>query len=125
MDIEKEFKKYMDIYKADEQLGKIMGLVTFENIFNMVFLKANSKFASMDDMIWRSGFGIMNLMEVENVNQDRWNEYIAKNTECKTWHEFGKLAMIDWMKTTLKLAEDARSRGEELVTPISKPSEQE
>ena len=46
----------------------------------------------MDDLIWRSGFGIMNLLEVEQVNQDKWNEYIARNTECKTWHEFGKLA---------------------------------
>ena len=44
----------------------------------------------------------MNLMEVENVNQDKWNEYIAKNTECETWHDFGKLAMIDWMKNKLE-----------------------
>ena len=123
MEIEKEFKKYMEIYKSDEELTKIMELITFENIFNLEFLKANSKFTSMDDMIWRGGFGIMNLMEVENVNQDKWNEYIAKNTECKTWHEFGKLAMIDWMKVTLQLAEDARARGEHLITPISKPSD--
>ena len=102
MEIEKEFKKYMDIYKSDEELTKIMGLITFENIFNLEFLKANSKFTSMDDMIWRSGFGIMNLMEVENVNQDKWNEYIAKNTECETWHDFGKVAMIDWMKNKLE-----------------------
>ena len=53
-------------------------------------------------VIWRSGFGIMNLMEVENVNQDKWNEYIAKNTECETWHDFGKVAMIDWMKNKLE-----------------------
>ena len=125
MDITKEFQKYMDIYKADEELGQLMSLVTFENIFNEKFLTSNSKFTSMDDMIWRSGFGIMNLLEVENVNQDKWNEYIAKNTECKTWHEFGKLAMIDWMKVTLQLAEDARARGEQLVTPISKPSEEQ
>lgn len=26
----------------------------------------------MDDLIWRSGFGIMNLLEVEQVNQDKW-----------------------------------------------------
>lgn len=123
MDISLEFQKYMDIYKADAELGKIMNLVTFENIFNVDFLKNNSKFSSMDDMIWRSDFGIMNLLEVENVNQDRWNEYIARNTECKTWHEFGKLAMIDWMKKTLKLAEEARARGEQLVKPVSKPSD--
>ena len=125
MDITKEFQKYMDIYKADEELGQLMSLVTFENIFNEKFLTSNSKFTSMDDMIWRSGFGIMNLLEVENVNQDRWNEDIARNTECKTWHEFGKCAMIDWMKTTLKLATEARDKGEQLVTPAPKPNDKQ
>ena len=54
-------------------------------------------------------FGIMNLLEVEQVNQDKWNEYIARNTECKTWHEFGKLAMIDWMKHKLEEAKQAKN----------------
>ena len=51
----------------------------------------------------------MNLLEVEQVNQDKWNEYIARNTECKTWHEFGKLAMIDWMKHKLEEAKQAQN----------------
>lgn len=102
-EIEQEFQKYLAIYKGDAELGKIMSLVAFENLFNPDFLKENSKFTSMDDMIWRSGFGIMNLLEVENVNQEKWNEYIAKNSECATWHEFGKLAMVAWMKKTLEL----------------------
>ncbi|MEG0969478.1 MAG: hypothetical protein RSE47_00050 [Acidaminococcaceae bacterium] len=101
--IEQEFQEYMAIYKADAELGKIMSLVTFENIFNDEFLKAHSKFTSLDDLIWRSGFGIMNLLEVEQVNQEKWNAYIAANTECTTWHEFGKVAMIAWMKKTLEL----------------------
>lgn len=83
-------------------MGKILNKVSFQELFNPKFLQENSKFTSMDDMIWRSGFGIMNLMEVENVNQDKWNEYIAKNTECETWHDFGKVAMIDWMKNKLE-----------------------
>ena len=101
-EIEEQFQSYMKIFKNDPELGKALSLVTFENLFNPDFLKENSKFTSMDDMIWRSGFGIMNLMEVENVNQDKWNEYIAKNTECETWHDFGKVAMIDWMKNKLE-----------------------
>lgn len=102
MDIEKEFQHYLEIFKHDKELGKALSLVSFPALFNDKFLQENSKFTSMDDMIWRSGFGIMNLMEVENVNQDKWNEYIAKNTECETWHDFGKVAMIDWMKNKLE-----------------------
>lgn len=102
------FKAYMDKFTSDKELGQMMSRITFQELFNPQFLEANSKFTSMDDMIWRSGFGIMNLMEVENVNQDKWNEYIAKNTEYQTWHDFGKLAMIEWMK--LKLEENKKQK---------------
>ena len=101
-EIEEQFQSYMKIYKGDAKLGKAMSHVTFENLYNPDFLKNNSKFTSMDDMIWRSGFGIMNLLEVEYVRQDKWNEYIAANTDCSTWHEFGKLAMVVWMKSKLE-----------------------
>ncbi len=99
--LEKTFKYYLGVFTADKDMAKILNQVTFQELFNPKFLQENSKFTSMDDMIWRSGFGIMNLLEVENVNQDKWNEYIAQNTECATWHEFGKLAMIEWMKNKL------------------------
>ena len=109
MDIEKEFKEYLEIFTKDEELGKILAKVSFQELFNDKFLTENSKYTSMDDLIWRSGFGIMNLLEVEQVNQDKWNEYIAKNTEGQTWHEFGKLAMIDWMKHKLEEAKQAKN----------------
>ncbi|MCD7975028.1 MAG: hypothetical protein LUF25_04495 [Phascolarctobacterium sp.] len=99
--LDKTFRYYMGLFKEDKELGKLMQKVSFQDIFNPEFLTANSKFTSMDDMIWRSGFGIMNLLEVENVNQDKWNAYIAANTPCATWHDFGKMAMIDWMKKTV------------------------
>ena len=98
-----EFNKYMDVFKADPELGRLMQQMTFQELFNEKFMKENSKFASMDDMLFKSDFGIMNPLEIENVNKDKWNAFIAKNTECKTWHQFGKLAMIDWMKTVIDL----------------------
>ncbi len=108
-ELDKTFKHYLGIFTADAELAKVLNKVSFQELFNPVFLEANSKFTSMDDKIWRSGFGIMNLLEVENVNQDKWNEYIAKNTECATWHEFGKLAMIEWMKLHLEAAKQAEN----------------
>lgn len=100
--LNKTFKYCLGVFTEDKEMAKILNKVTFQDLFNPKFLQENSKFTSMDDMIWRSGFGIMNLLEVENVNQDKWNEYIAANTECTTWHDFGKLAMIDWMKNKLE-----------------------
>ncbi len=73
--IEFEFKKYMDMYKADPELGRLMQQMTFQELFNEKFMK----------------------------NQEKWNAFIAKNTECETWHQFGKLAMIAWMKTVIDL----------------------
>ncbi len=113
--LDKSFKKYLAIFTADAELAKLLNRVSFQDLFNPIFLTANSKFTSMDDLIWRSGFGIMNLMEVEQVNQDKWNEYIAQNTECATWHEFGKLAMVEWMKLALeaqKKAEEDKSESD-------------
>ena len=95
--IEFEFKKYMDMYKADPELGRLMQQMTFQELFNEKFMKENSKFTSMDDM------GLTNPLEIEKVNQEKWNAFIAKNTECETWHQFGKLAMIEWMKTVIDL----------------------
>ena len=102
MDIEKEFQHYLDIFKKDKELGKALSLVSFPALFNNKFLQEHSKFTSLNDLVIRSGFGIMNLLEVENVNQEKWNAYIAKNSSCTTWYEFGKLAMIEWMKAKIE-----------------------
>ena len=107
MDIVKEFQHYLEIFKHDKELGKALSLVSFPALFNDKFLQENSKFTSMNDLIIRSGFGIMNLLEVENINQEKWNAYIAKNSNCTTWFEFGKLAMIEWMKAKLEEVRNA------------------
>ena len=107
MDIEKEFQHYLGIFKADKALGKELSLISFPALFNDKFLLENSKFTSLNDMVVRSGFGIMNLLEVENVNQEKWNAYIANNSSCTTWHEFGKLAMTVWMKAKLEEVKNA------------------
>lgn len=100
--LEKTYKYYTKLFAEDEELAKIYNTVTYQGLFNPAFLQANSKWNSMDDIIWRSGFGIVNLAEVENVNMDKWNEYVRKNTEMDTWYDFGKLAMIEWMKAQLE-----------------------
>lgn len=105
-----EFKKYMDMYKADPELGKLMLKLSYQELFNDKFMQENSKFKSMDDMLFRSDFGLTNPMEIENVNQDKWNAFIAKHTECANWHQFGKLAMIDWMKTVLSLLKQDKEK---------------
>lgn len=111
--IEEDYRHYIKMFRADEKLSKQLEAVTFENLFNPEFMVSHSKFLNMNDMIWRSGFGIMNLLEVEEVNQDKWNEYIDKNTKCKTWFEFGKLAMTEWMKRTLEALKEESEKAPE------------
>ena len=101
-ELDKTFKGYMAKFTSDKELGQMMSKITFQELFNPKFLQENSKFTSMDDMIWRSGFGIMNLMEVENVNQEKWKSAIVFFRQRGCWHDFGKLAMIDWMKNKLE-----------------------
>ncbi len=42
--LEYEFKKYMDIYKADPELGHLMQQMTFQELFNETLMKENSTF---------------------------------------------------------------------------------
>ena len=83
MDIEKEFQHYLEIFKHDKELGKALShCVFYRHCSTNKFLQENSKFTSMNDLIIRSGFGIMNLLEVENSKPGKWNAYIAKNSNC-------------------------------------------
>jgi len=99
---ETEFRKYLDKFQHDPELMKILNKVTFPELFNEKFLQENSKWKNMDDLVFRGDFGIMNLLEVENVNPEAWDRYVAQNCECETWHQFGKLAMLHWMRTQYK-----------------------
>ena len=107
MDIEKEFQHYLEIFKHDKELGKALSRGSFPALFNAKFFRGDSKFTSGNDLIIRSGCGSMTRLEVENVNQEKWNAYIAKNSNCTTWFEFGKLAMIEWMKAKLEEVKNA------------------
>lgn len=100
---ETEFHKYLAKFQAEPELTKILNTVTFTELFNDKFLQENSKWKDMNDLVYRGDFGIMTLLEVEHVNQDAWNAYVAKNTECETWHQFGKLAMLHWMREKYKV----------------------
>ena len=101
-ELDKTFNHYMEIFKGDKELGKIMSRITFKSCSILLFCKRTANLLLWMILFGVVVFGIMNLLEVENVNQDNWNAYIAKNSECETWHEFGKLAMIDWMKNKLE-----------------------
>lgn len=103
---EKKFKKYLEKFQKEPELTKLLNKVTFAELFTDKFLQENSKWKDMDDLVFRGDFGIMNLWEVENVNQDAWDKYVAKNTECETWHQFGKLAMLHWMREKYKTWKD-------------------
>ena len=100
---EKEFQELLQAFKADEALMEHMQSVSFEDLFSYKFLAENSDFSSLDDILFRSGFGLMSPMEIANVPSDKWDEYIAQHTDkCDKWHDFGKLAMIEWMKNILQ-----------------------
>lgn len=99
---EQEFQKLFNKFQKDPELAAIMRRVQYEDLFNYKFLAENSEFSSLDDILFRSGFGILSPLEIENVSQDKWDAYIAKHTKCQRWHDFGKLAMTSWMNGVLK-----------------------
>ena len=42
IDIEKEFKHYLEIFTHDEELGKILAKVSFQELFNVKNLSLNN-----------------------------------------------------------------------------------
>lgn len=107
-EIKASYAYYMKKFEENKDLGQFMAKITYQQIFNPKFLKANSKWNSIDEMIYGGGFGIMSLGEVPNVNQDKWDAYIQRNTKCSGWFIFGKLAMIEWMKETIRFVEESK-----------------
>lgn len=99
---EQEFQKLFHKFQKDDELAALMRRVQYEDLFSYKFLAENSDFSSLDDILFRSGFGILSPLEIENVSQEKWDAYIAEHTKCKKWHQFGKLAMISWMNNVLE-----------------------
>ena len=100
---EKTFQELLEKFKNDKELFQLLEKVGYEDLFSYEFLALNSDFSSLDDIMFRSGFGIMSPLEINNIPLEKWDEYIDKHTEkCSKWHEFGKLAMIFWMQKQLK-----------------------
>ena len=109
-EIDREYHRYLDKFQKDAELGALLNRITYQELFNKKFLKEHSKFKTLDELLAKSGFGIVNLGEVEKVNQEKWNQYIAANTNGLAWFQFGKLAMIDWMKTVIILMAEAKKK---------------
>ena len=79
--LEYEFKKYMDIYKGDPELGRLMQQMTFQELFNEKFMKENSKFASLDDMLFKSDFGLYHNSRVGR-NNDKTEFFLWQAGTC-------------------------------------------
>ena len=109
-EIDREYHHYLDKFQKDAELGSLLNRITYQELFNEKFLKENSQFKSLDELTAKGGFGIVNLGEVEKLNQDKWNQYIAANTNGLAWFQFGKLAMIEWMKTIIALLAEAKKK---------------
>ena len=98
---EKEFQTLLALFKNEPALQDELMRVSYEDLFSDAFMAEYSQFSSLDDLLFRGDFGIMNLMEVENIPKERWDAYIAKYTPYSAWHDFGKKAMTFWMQRVL------------------------
>lgn len=107
---EQEFQKLFHKFQKDTELSALLRRVQYEELFSYKFLAENSEFSSLDDILFRSGFGILSPLEIKNVSQEKWDAYIAKHTKCEKWHEFGKLAMTNWMNNVLKERKEERKK---------------
>lgn len=77
--------------------------VSFEELFPEVFMRANTDFESIDQMIESSGFKIETTEEFEAIPDDEWDTFIGEHTRFADWDEMMGSAVEDWAVGKLDL----------------------
>lgn len=85
------------IKTISKRLEEVSGenTIPFNLLFNGEFLKEYSRFSSIDELFDASGFEINNQEDFDNLNLEKWDEFISQNTKFDNWKDmFNKAASV-------------------------------
>jgi len=75
--------------------------IPFEELFNPSFLSKCTKFSSVDDMFKKSGFTVNNQDDFKKIPDDKWDKFIAENSQFNSWQDMLDKASKEWMENKL------------------------
>lgn len=65
--------------------------VNFTQLFNDDFMRANTKFQTMDEMLERAG-----IEDVNDLHSERFSQFVADNTRFSSWEQMYIVASKTW-----------------------------
>lgn len=77
--------------------------VPLSQLLNPTFLKACSRFSSVDEMFQASGFKIESGEDFKSIPEGEWNTFVKTNTSFDGWTQMLESASADWTKKQLGL----------------------
>lgn len=75
--------------------------VSLGDLLSPTFLSQHTNFASLDDLVQRSGFKIESQEDLDNLPQDEWDSFIAQNSSFSTFQELLQAAAVEQIKKQL------------------------
>ncbi len=80
-----EFGKHLNkMQKGLEELGNT-NYIPFNELITDSFVRKNTNYSSVDELIEKSGFQIETQEDFDNVPEENWNKFISENSKFKTF----------------------------------------
>lgn len=90
--------------KLQKKAQQISGTnrVKLTELFNVGFMRRNTRFSSVEEMFEKSGLQIESEGDIKK-NEKTWDEFIKVNTNYAGWRTMLEAASMEWLKKGLGL----------------------
>jgi hypothetical protein len=91
--------------KLRRNLQKLDGkhAVSLNELMNPTFMRRNTQFSSVDDMVAKSGFEVNSIEDFKAIPDAEWDQFIRQHTRFGSWREMQEVAVQAWTKNKLGL----------------------
>ena len=91
--------------KLSQRLEELDGTHTipFDELFPDSFMTANTKFASIQEMLDKSGFEVATREDFAAIPDDDWDRYVRANTTFESWSAMQGSAVQAWTSKKMEV----------------------
>jgi len=82
--------------------NKVHNDIKLQELMTSEFISQHSHYMNLEHLLNESGFIIENLEDWKVVPDEKWNDFIVKNTSFSSWEEMQKEAMTIYIKKLKK-----------------------
>lgn len=77
------------------------GFASYDELFNVTFIKKYSKFNSWKELFETGGFKCNSGDDIDAIDESQFNEYLRNNTKFKSWQDMKEKAGVELAKKKL------------------------